>query len=47
MDIISLDSAWNGGNYETNPAAGLQIAIGEYVEYLYTDRFFSQNVRTP
>jgi homoserine O-acetyltransferase len=47
MDIIALDSGWNGGNYETNPAAGVQVAFAEFAGYLYTDRFFSQNVRTP
>jgi len=46
MDIIALDSAWNGGKYELNPATGLLVAFGEFHAYLYTDRFFSQNVRT-
>ncbi len=30
MDIIALDADWHGGNYETNPTAGLTTAFGEF-----------------
>jgi len=47
MDIIAMDSGWQGGNYEVNPSGGLSAALMAWVPYLYTERWYAQNLRTP
>ena len=47
MDFITLDVGWQGGNYETNPMAGLAIASRIFVPYIFTETWYAQNVRSP
>ncbi len=47
MDVIALDVGWQGGNYETNPMTGMAIASRVYAPYIFTERWYAQNVRTP
>src|SRR5262249_8484915 len=46
MDAIALDAGWQGGNYEINPTGGLAAASKIFAPYIYTERWFAQNVRT-
>jgi homoserine O-acetyltransferase len=46
MKIITLDGGWYGGQYETNPTAGLMAAFHEFIPWLFTDRWFVMNART-
>lgn len=46
MDTIRLDAGWYGGNYETNPTAGVRTALMNFVPWLYTPRWFSANLKT-
>jgi homoserine O-acetyltransferase len=46
MDIIELDSGWQGGNYQLNPSGGLVTALMAWLPYLYSEKWFAQNVRT-
>jgi homoserine O-acetyltransferase len=46
MDIIALDPGWQGGNYETNPLTGLAVAARVFAPYIFTERWYAQNVRT-
>jgi homoserine O-acetyltransferase len=46
MDIIALDSGWQGGNYQVNPSGGLVTALLAWLPYLYSEKWFAQNLRT-
>src|SRR5437879_3820823 len=43
MDIIALDPAWHGGNYQVNPTTGLVTALMNFVPLLYTYQYFEIN----
>jgi homoserine O-acetyltransferase len=47
MDTIALDSGWQGGNYEVNPTGGLSAALMAWLPYVYTERWYAQNLRAP
>jgi len=47
MDIMAMDSGWQGGNYEINPTGGLVTALMAWLPYVYTERWYAQNLRTP
>lgn len=40
QEIIALDPAWNGGMYQVNPTAGLEIALMDIVPWLYSSDFY-------
>jgi len=46
LDIIALDSGWQGGNYETNPAAGVGIAFRMSGLLDFTYAWFAANAKT-
>jgi len=46
MDVIALDPGWQAGNYETNPLTGPTIASRVFAPYVFTERWYAQNVRT-
>jgi homoserine O-acetyltransferase len=46
MNIIELDGGWQGGNYEINPSGGLITALMAWLPYLYSEKWFAQNLRT-
>ncbi|MCI0529922.1 MAG: hypothetical protein L0Y56_20965, partial [Nitrospira sp.] len=46
MDIITLDSGWQGGNYETNPAAGFIIMTRSFDSWTFTPQWFAANLKT-
>ena len=45
-DDIALDNGWYGGNYERNPAEGVNIALMNIVPWWYSARWFATNVKT-
>jgi len=47
MDIIAMDGGWQGGNYEVNPSGGLSAALMAWLPYVFTERWYAQNLRTP
>lgn len=47
MGAIAQDSAWYGGNYETNPMTAMATASRIFAPYVFTERWFAQNARTP
>ncbi len=46
LDIIALDPAWHGGNYETNPTTGLLTALMNFVPWYFTHQWFVAHART-
>jgi homoserine O-acetyltransferase/O-succinyltransferase len=46
MDIMAMDSGWQGGNYEVNPTGGLIAGLTAWVPYVFTEKFYAENVRT-
>jgi homoserine O-acetyltransferase len=46
MNIIELDSGWQGGNYEINPSGGLATALMAWLPNVYSEKYFAQKVRS-
>jgi homoserine O-acetyltransferase len=46
LDIIALDSGWQGGNYETNPATGVDIAFRVSGLSDFSYQWFATNLKT-
>jgi homoserine O-acetyltransferase/O-succinyltransferase len=47
MDIITLDSGWYGGRYETNPHAGVTTALASYWPRWYSNEAYVKWFGTP
>ena len=47
IDIMAMDSGWQGGNYEVNPTGGLVTGLTAWLPYVYTEKFYAENLRTP
>lgn len=45
MDIMAMDSGWQGGNYEVNPTGGLVTALTAWLPYVYTEKYFAEKLR--
>ena len=46
MDILELDSAWYGGNYETNPIIAYNTMVWNLLPLAFTYEWFATNLKT-
>jgi homoserine O-acetyltransferase len=46
LDIIALDSGWQGGNYETTPVTGLWIVFRNIAPWVFTHQWLATNLKT-
>lgn len=47
MNDIMLDSGWYNGNYEVNPATGLNTSLMNMVPWWHSNKWFVENIKSP